>query len=76
MLTVFKPQVPPVVPTPESVMRGAIATKSDFIFCVPSFIEVCGLRRCIFILWAYQLRIRSGRSTRNISGICRAFREL
>lgn len=22
-------------------MRGAIATKSDFIFCVPSFVEVC-----------------------------------
>ncbi|EKM49937.1 uncharacterized protein PHACADRAFT_213717 [Phanerochaete carnosa HHB-10118-sp] len=39
VLTVFKPQVPPVVPTPESVMRGAIATKSDFIYCVPSFIE-------------------------------------
>lgn len=39
VLTVFKPQVPPMVPTAESVMRGAIATKSDFIFCVPSFIE-------------------------------------
>ncbi|GJE91046.1 acetyl-CoA synthetase-like protein [Phanerochaete sordida] len=39
VLTVFGPHIPPVVPTSESVIRGAIATKSDFIFCVPSFIE-------------------------------------
>lgn len=40
VLSVFKPQIPPQVPTPESVMQGAIDTASDLIFCVPSFVEV------------------------------------
>ena len=40
VLTVFKPKVPAVAPSPESVMKGAMDTNSDFIFCVPSFVEV------------------------------------
>ncbi|KAJ3535272.1 hypothetical protein NM688_g7002 [Phlebia brevispora] len=39
VLTVFKSQVPTAVPSPDSVMRGAMDTKSDLIFCVPSFVE-------------------------------------
>ncbi|CAL1699334.1 unnamed protein product [Somion occarium] len=39
VLTTFKPQSPAPVPTPESVLKGSMATKTDVIFCVPSFIE-------------------------------------
>ncbi|CAL1699315.1 unnamed protein product [Somion occarium] len=38
-LTAFRPQSPAIGPTPELVIKGAIDTKSDVIFCVPSFIE-------------------------------------
>ena len=41
ILTVFESKTPVVIPSPESVMKGAIDTNSDIIFCVPSFIEVC-----------------------------------
>lgn len=40
VLTVFKPQSPPQTPTPESVMKAAMDTRSDYILCVPSFVEV------------------------------------
>ncbi|KLO12645.1 acetyl-CoA synthetase-like protein [Schizopora paradoxa] len=39
VLSSFRPQTPAMQPTPETVMRGAIHTKSDIIFCVPTFIE-------------------------------------
>lgn len=59
VLSVFKPQIPPQVPTPESVMQGAIDTASDLIFCVPSFVEswasnpehvehLCGIQGIIY----------------------------
>ncbi|KAF8488261.1 acetyl-CoA synthetase-like protein [Gautieria morchelliformis] len=35
----FEPTVPPTNPTPESVLKGIIDTKSDIVFCVPSFVE-------------------------------------
>ncbi|EGN93439.1 hypothetical protein SERLA73DRAFT_172085 [Serpula lacrymans var. lacrymans S7.3] len=35
----FAPQSPTLVPTPESLFKAAKATKSDIIFCVPTFIE-------------------------------------
>lgn len=39
-LTAFKPQSPAVAPTPDLVVKGAVDTGSDVIFCVPSFVEV------------------------------------
>ncbi|KLO13762.1 acetyl-CoA synthetase-like protein [Schizopora paradoxa] len=39
IVATFKPQCPTIVPTPETVMKGAIDTKSDIIYCVPSFVE-------------------------------------
>ncbi len=40
VLAVFKPTTPPVFPTPASVWHGLIATKVDYAFTVPAFIEV------------------------------------
>ncbi|KAF9650627.1 acetyl-CoA synthetase-like protein [Thelephora ganbajun] len=37
---VFKPAVPPILPTPDLVYSGSVATKSDLIFCVPLFVEL------------------------------------
>ncbi|KAK0190058.1 hypothetical protein F5146DRAFT_1139593 [Armillaria mellea] len=36
---VFPPRFPPIVPTPERVMEGIIATKCTIVFCVPHFYE-------------------------------------
>ncbi|KAH8113759.1 acetyl-CoA synthetase-like protein [Phellopilus nigrolimitatus] len=36
---VFKPQSPPTVPNPVNVIEGAIFSKSDYVFCPPSFPE-------------------------------------
>ncbi|KAK0492011.1 NRPS-like enzyme [Armillaria luteobubalina] len=38
-IAVFPPETPPVVPTPERVMEGIIATKCTIVFCVPHFYE-------------------------------------
>ncbi|KAL7278170.1 hypothetical protein ACG7TL_008143 [Trametes sanguinea] len=35
----FKPAVPPIFPTPDTVWAGIVETKSDFTWSVPSFIE-------------------------------------
>ena len=40
-MTAFKPQFPGRVPDPDSVIREAMATKSDLLFCVSSMAEVC-----------------------------------
>ena len=40
-LTSFRPKVPATLPSPDAVFQGAFDTKSDIIFCVPSFVEVC-----------------------------------
>ncbi|CCM02378.1 uncharacterized protein FIBRA_04473 [Fibroporia radiculosa] len=39
VLSVFKPQTPAPVPSPDLVFTEAMATNSDVIFCVPSFLE-------------------------------------
>ncbi len=39
IVAVFKPTSPPTVPTPDAVWEGLAATKVDFSFTVPSFIE-------------------------------------
>ncbi|KAI0070275.1 acetyl-CoA synthetase-like protein [Panus rudis PR-1116 ss-1] len=39
VVTSFKPQSPAIIPTPDLVIKGSVATKADVIFCVPSFIE-------------------------------------
>ncbi|THH15905.1 hypothetical protein EW146_g4648 [Bondarzewia mesenterica] len=39
IMGVFKPSSPPVVPTPERYLEGIKATKSEVLFCVPSFVE-------------------------------------
>ena len=44
-LTVFEPKVPPVLPSPDSVIKAVADTQSDYVFCVPSFIEVSA---CLF----------------------------
>ena len=39
-MAAFKPASPPIVPTPEAVWSGIVATNADFSFSVPSFVEV------------------------------------
>ncbi|KAI8995249.1 acetyl-CoA synthetase-like protein [Trametes punicea] len=39
VIAAFKPANPPTFPTPDAVWEGIIATKSDFTWTVPSFIE-------------------------------------
>ncbi|RPD77022.1 acetyl-CoA synthetase-like protein [Lentinus tigrinus ALCF2SS1-7] len=39
IVAVFKPAVPPTVPTPDAVWQGMVATGTDFSWSVPSFIE-------------------------------------
>lgn len=36
----FKPSSPPTLPTPDVYLSNIIQTKSEIVFCVPSFIEV------------------------------------
>ncbi|KAJ7640716.1 hypothetical protein DFH06DRAFT_1429524 [Mycena polygramma] len=38
-LAVFPPSFPPIIPSPDRVFDGAIATHSTLIFCVPAFLE-------------------------------------
>lgn len=40
VVAAFKPATPPVFPTPDIVWRGLVASKVDFAFTVPAFIEV------------------------------------
>ena len=37
--TMFQPCSPPVVPTPEAFLDSFYSTKSEMLFCVPSFVE-------------------------------------
>ncbi|KAI9064759.1 acetyl-CoA synthetase-like protein [Trametes sanguinea] len=39
IIAAFKPTRPPILPTPDAVWQGAVATKCDFFFTVPSNIE-------------------------------------
>ncbi|KAJ3846639.1 acetyl-CoA synthetase-like protein [Lentinula lateritia] len=39
IMAAFKPQQPAIQPSPDTVIAGSIATKSDILFCVPAFIE-------------------------------------
>ncbi|TFK37074.1 hypothetical protein BDQ12DRAFT_221196 [Crucibulum laeve] len=39
IMSSFSPNDTPIFPTPERVFAGAVASRSTFIFCVPSFIE-------------------------------------
>lgn len=39
-IATFKPKIPATLPTGEAVIEGAIITKSDIVFSVPSFVEV------------------------------------
>lgn len=38
-MTTFKPQSPARVPSPDTMLDAVRATKSDILFCVPSFVE-------------------------------------
>ncbi|KAI0073515.1 acetyl-CoA synthetase-like protein [Panus rudis PR-1116 ss-1] len=39
IITALKPKTPPIPITAENTIRGALATNSDIIFCVPTFVE-------------------------------------
>ncbi|OBZ74338.1 4-chlorobenzoate--CoA ligase [Grifola frondosa] len=39
IIGVFKPSIPPVIPTPENYIEGIMATDTKVLFCVPSFVE-------------------------------------
>ncbi|OBZ65571.1 Polyketide synthase HetM [Grifola frondosa] len=39
IIGVFKPSFPPVIPTPGNYIEDILATNSEVVFCVPSFIE-------------------------------------
>jgi hypothetical protein len=63
------------MPTPETVMRGAIDTKSDFIFCVPSFVEVrSGNSVSAADIRLIEMKLRLGLVTQRMCGIYRVFR--
>ncbi|KAG7451555.1 acetyl-CoA synthetase-like protein [Guyanagaster necrorhizus] len=38
-IAVFPPENPPIVPTPQRVLEGIIATNCTIVFCVPHFFE-------------------------------------
>ena len=40
VITVFGPSSPPVVPTPENVLKAATESECNGLICVPSFLEV------------------------------------
>ncbi|KAI8989661.1 acetyl-CoA synthetase-like protein [Trametes punicea] len=40
IMSVFRPALPPIVATPESVLRAAVATKCDIMLCVPVMLEM------------------------------------
>ena len=39
-MNVFRPSSPPIISTPDTLLNAAVATKSEFMFCVPALIEV------------------------------------
>jgi hypothetical protein len=39
-ISIFAPKSPPTVSSPDTVYTGAINTRSNFILCVPTFLEV------------------------------------
>ncbi|KAH8116797.1 hypothetical protein DFH11DRAFT_1687657 [Phellopilus nigrolimitatus] len=39
VLATFQPSSPAILPNSDNVMKGSMDTKSDIIFCVPSFLE-------------------------------------
>lgn len=40
VVTAFEPRSPAIFPDPDTVMKASMDTKSDILFCVPSFVEV------------------------------------
>ncbi|EJC99743.1 acetyl-CoA synthetase-like protein [Fomitiporia mediterranea MF3/22] len=40
VMSMFTPQCPAIVPDPGNVLSTALETKSDFILCVPTFLEI------------------------------------
>lgn len=44
VVTAFEPRSPAIFPDPDTVMKASIDTKSDILFCVPSFVEVSNAR--------------------------------
>lgn len=40
VITAFEPRSPAIFPDPDSVLKACMDSKSDIIFCVPSFVEV------------------------------------
>ena len=49
VITAFKPQSPARMLSEDSLIKSAIATKTDILVCVPSFVEV---RHHIFYMLA------------------------
>ncbi|KAJ7204502.1 hypothetical protein GGX14DRAFT_460740 [Mycena pura] len=56
VVSTFEPKKIPPIPTPGGLFRAAKATNSDFVFCVPSFVEAWS-REPEYIKW---LATRSG----------------
>ena len=42
-MAVFKPAFPAVLPNPQNVLEGTIATKCSIVAAAPTFLEVYGL---------------------------------
>jgi hypothetical protein len=43
VMAVFKPAFPAVLPNPQNVLEGTIATKCSIVAAAPTFLEVYGL---------------------------------
>lgn len=50
-MAVFNPANKPGIPTPEALMAAIIATKCNYVFSVPSFIEVCKFPQTWILLY-------------------------
>lgn len=57
VMAVFKPAFPAVLPNPQNVLEGMIATNCSIGAAAPTFLEV----RCLFLNWQLLGRMSMGR---------------
>lgn len=69
IVAAFKPQFPAIVPNPGNVIEQAQATKCDYMFITPTFIEVNPLV-VIFFSILKQYFNRRGLNLRSMSICC------
>ena len=76
VVATFRPKIPATLPAAEAVIEGAIITKSDIVFSVPSFVEVNEFRRICFHFIMKFVCCRHGQETPITFVISKIQREL